>query len=105
MDGQIFSRCDRVGYDSTFLHLDDPVSKVEYSVVVGNHKDCRIPLVGKLTQHADHTSAAFCIQSRRRFVGKDDLRIPDQSPRDRNALLLSPGKLVRQEVNPFGEPH
>ena len=38
-----------------------------------------------------------------RLVGKQDMRIVDQCPRDRHALLLAAGKLGRLVPGPLGE--
>ena len=40
-----------------------------------------------------------------RLVGEHDARLDRQGPRDRDALLLAAGQLLREMVRALGEPH
>ena len=57
-----------------------------------------------LLKQYQNVSRCFRIQRSGRFITEQELRIFDQCPCDRAALLLSTGKLRRELVLMLGEP-
>ena len=85
----------------TLIVLNDPAVFKPYDpvgiphralFVVRDHDDQLV--AGYLFQQFVYLIGGKAVQIARRFVGKDDLRVFDERPRDRNSLLLSAGQLA-----------
>ena len=75
--------------------MQDAVGDVEDAVVVGDEQDRRAALAGQRLHAIDHFAARGLVEGRGRLVRQHHRRFPDERPRDRHALALAAGQLVR----------
>ena len=83
----------------------DRAPRVPRDVGFVRHENDRVVRVVQVLEKRHDFFTGFRIEIARRFVGQNDGGIVYQSPRDRDALALAAGKLVRLMVQPITEPH
>ncbi len=81
-------------HDTTIFHVDDAVGIVEDSVVVGDHEDGRLALVGEFANEFDDLLAHLFIEGGCGLVSEEDIGVADESAGDGDALFLSAGELT-----------
>lgn len=88
--------------DESVFHAEDAVGVAGYLHVVRDH-DKRLPhdLLG-FEQEPEHLVGVGAVEVACRLVGKNDLRLIYQRPRDGNALLLPARQLARQVMQTVG---
>ena len=73
--------------------------------VVGHeHGGCPSP-AGKRAQQVEHGVPGLGVEVARRLVREDQLRLADERPRDRDALLLAAGEHRRGVARAMPQPH
>ncbi len=63
-----------------------------------------MPVLGEAAHHVEDLADQLGVERRRRLVEEHELGLHRQRPRDRDALLLAAGELVRVDVDLVGEP-
>src|SRR5262245_54351513 len=91
-----------IGLDAAVAQADDAASPLGDVVLVSDHDDGLTGLV-ELAQHLHDLVAGVRVEIAGRLVGEDDVRVVDQRPGDRNALLLAAGELHRPVVEPVAQ--
>ena len=84
----------------TILHVKDPVRIFVDARIMGDNQDAALFIENFLFHKGDDHPASVAIQRGGRFVKNQNLRLADDRPRNRHALLLAAGKLHRQNVAP-----
>ena len=83
-----------VAYDPAVLERDDALSVERNIGLMRHHHDADAFFAIQPLEDRHDLDAGARIERARGFVGQNDLRIVDQAPRNRHALLLAAGKLV-----------
>jgi hypothetical protein len=78
--------------DATMMEFDATVGQAGNDRIVRDHHD-RAPLLMEFAKEAQDNFFVLGIEITSGLVGKDDLRIIDESAGDANALLLAAGKM------------
>ena len=81
------------GHCPAVLHMSDIVGKLEYPAVVGYDDDRPIRPHGHFGKHLHHHVPGLGVQRGRGLVAHDELRVMDQSARNRDSLLLAAGEV------------
>src|SRR5574344_515431 len=71
--------------------------------VMGNDDDGFLIGFGDVIEEFDDRGSGFAIQSARRFIAEEKLRIFDNRPSDGDPLLLATGKLGGEIGDPSGQ--
>lgn len=82
--------------------MDDPLGTGTDTLIMRDEDD-GFPFRMEALDDFQNLMARLRVESSGRFVRKDDGRISDDGARDRDALLLSSGELVRLIVRLIGE--
>ena len=67
------------------------------------HQEDRNALIVQFPEYGKHIDRRFAVQVPGGFISQDDGGIVYQGPRERYALLFTPGKLVRVMVDSIGK--
>ena len=86
------------------MEFDAAVGEARDNGIVRHHHN-RASLLVKFAQQAQDDLFIQRIKIASRLVGKNNLRIVDQGPRDADALLLAPGKLRWQVMHPLAQAY
>ena len=70
-----------------------------------SHHDDGQSLIVKSVEHVENRTPGLAVQIAGRFVCHQDRGVGDQGSRDRHALLLASGELVRAMIEPVGKAH
>jgi hypothetical protein len=82
--------------DATGVHDRDPVGDLgDDRQVVGHVHHCEPSLAPQPVDLLEHPRLRHDVEPGRRLVEHDERRLADEGDRDRHALLLAPGELVR----------
>ena len=99
----VVAATDLVADDPALLERDDPLPKRGDDVgVVGRHEHGHAELVDP-QQELEDLPADQRVEVAGRLVGDDDPRVVDERARDRRALLLAAGELLRVLLRLLGE--
>ena len=87
-------------FDAAVVHGDDPVAKVENSIVMGDDDHGPVRLHGHALHQVEHGAAGPRVERRCRLVAHQQPRLVDEGPGDRHPLLLAARQRRRQGVGP-----
>jgi hypothetical protein len=85
------------------LQLEDPVGSTGQLLVVRHQNHAEALARPEAKQEIVQILTCLCVQVARRLVGKKQQRLGCKSPRNRDALLFSTGKLSRAMGRPVVE--
>ncbi|MNM98119.1 hypothetical protein D3C81_1106400 [compost metagenome] len=84
----------RIADDQAIADFNDPLRPRRHFAVVGDQDD-HMALAGQFVEQRHDFGAAVAVERAGRFVGEDDVATVHQRPRNRYALLLAAGQLMR----------
>jgi hypothetical protein len=88
--------------DATEVHHGDVVAKVANDgQVVRDEEQRQIEAPAQVGEQPEHGDLHGDVERRNRLVGNEQIRLERKRPRDRDALALSAGKLVRLGAEGF----
>src|SRR6476660_7653887 len=95
--------CGLVVHDETVAYFDDAV-RVPCHRLRMRDDDNGVTLARELVEQRHDFDAAPAVERAGRLIGEDDVTAVHERARDRYALLLTAGELVRSVFEPFAEP-
>src|SRR5437660_6076546 len=87
----------------TIAHVDDLVTILGRFGIVRDHQHRLPKFLVRLSQHSQHGFRVLGIEIARRFIRQNDRGLVDQSPRQRNSLLLAARKFGRTMRQPLAD--
>ena len=84
----------------SIFHVEDPIRIFIDARIVGDNQDAAIFIKNFLFHEGNDHSSSVAVQRSRRLVKNQNLRLADDRPRNRHALLLTTRKLHRQYFAP-----
>src|SRR5690606_35782483 len=93
----LFQRLDRHRLDhlTTLHHGDTLAHMADDAKVVAHHHESQVAVAARLLEQVEDFRLDRGVERRGRLIEKQDLRLDDQRPCDRDALPLPAGKLMR----------
>src|SRR5215212_7590267 len=88
------------GHDASVLEPDDARAVLRDLRLVGDENDCNAALLFEALEDVHHLDAGAAVEVSGRLVGEEDRRIVQERARNRDALLLPSGQLVRMVRGP-----
>ena len=95
----------RVRLDDTVAQGDDPIGERRRLRVVRHHHERLVPLLDEAPQEIEHRPSGLRVEVAGGLVGEDEERIGHERARDRDALHLPAGELIRPVSATLLEPH
>src|SRR5262245_34588124 len=93
-----------VASDLAVAEDDDPLGVFRDAVLVSDEQQRDAALAVEPLEDLHDLDRSAAVERARRLVGKDDRRMIDKRPRDRDALLLPARKLIRVIVLAPAQP-
>jgi hypothetical protein len=90
--------------DPSILDMDDAIRKGQQPRVMRHDQHGVFAFPGDFGKYLHDRLAILAIECGGRFVGKNDGRISDNGPGDRDALLLAAAELSRIRLYFMGQP-